>query len=48
LIKYLAFILGDIEVWDAKRQPGGDNPCRRNNGIWARRNLVIAAHVPQV
>jgi len=32
LIEYLAFILGDIEVWDARRQPGGDNPCRRNNG----------------
>ncbi|XP_011154181.1 low-density lipoprotein receptor-related protein 6 isoform X2 [Harpegnathos saltator] len=26
------FIPGDIEVWDAKRQPQGNNPCRQNNG----------------
>ncbi|XP_011066151.1 PREDICTED: low-density lipoprotein receptor-related protein 6 isoform X2 [Acromyrmex echinatior] len=22
----------DIEVWDARRQPGSNNPCKRNNG----------------
>ncbi|XP_015596782.1 low-density lipoprotein receptor-related protein 6 [Cephus cinctus] len=26
------YIPGDIEVWDARRQPFGDNPCRHNNG----------------
>lgn len=26
------YIPGDIEVWDPKRQPYGDNPCKQNNG----------------
>ncbi|XP_047359021.1 low-density lipoprotein receptor-related protein 6 [Vespa velutina] len=26
------YIPGDIEVWDARRQPYGDHPCRQNNG----------------
>ncbi|XP_057340651.1 low-density lipoprotein receptor-related protein 6 [Microplitis mediator] len=26
------YIPGDIEVWDPKRQPYADNPCRHNNG----------------
>ncbi|KAL6424282.1 hypothetical protein ACFW04_009838 [Cataglyphis niger] len=26
------YIPGDIEVWDARRQPYADNPCRVNNG----------------
>lgn len=30
--KYYLLLSGDIEVWDMRRQPGGDNPCRRNNG----------------
>lgn len=31
-IKYCLLFSGDIEVWDVRRQPGGDNPCRHNNG----------------
>lgn len=26
------YIPGDIEVWDPRRQPYGDNPCRHDNG----------------
>ncbi|KAK0099194.1 hypothetical protein PV326_000031 [Microctonus aethiopoides] len=26
------YVSGDIEVWDPRRQPLNDNPCRHNNG----------------
>lgn len=29
---FILCFLGDIEVWDPKRQPSSNNPCKLNNG----------------